>query len=61
MTKEEKHLLGIKNGERNKKIGSLIVPFTKIRNVSNGKTVFVETSKGDKVKIKRLVQFLIAK
>jgi hypothetical protein len=41
-------------GERNEKIGSLIVPFTKIRNVSNGKTVFVETSKGDKVKIKRL-------
>jgi hypothetical protein len=41
-------------GGVNKKIGSLIVPNTKIRNVSNGKTVFVETSKGDKVKIKRL-------
>jgi hypothetical protein len=41
-------------GGANKKIGSLIVPNTKIRNVSNGKTVFVETSKGDKVKIKRL-------
>ena len=41
-------------GEINKKIGNLIVPFTKIRNVSNGKTVFVETSKGDKVKITRL-------
>jgi hypothetical protein len=41
-------------GGKNKEIGSLIVPFTKIRNISNGKTVFVETSKGDKVKITRL-------
>jgi hypothetical protein len=41
-------------GGANKKIGSLIVPNTKIRNVSNGQVVFVETSRGDKVKIKRL-------
>ena len=41
-------------GEINKKVGNLIVPFNKIRNISKGDSVLLQTSKGDKVKVKRL-------